>query len=166
MLTYKLNAAGDAYTVIELTDLTVKKLVIPDTYEGLPVTAVSAYLGEAENLTEVVFGNNVRETTYDVINFPSLEKVYFGRAIEKITGPFESAENLAHIYYSGTEEEWQNVAVLFTDPEVENYNKAEKHFGILGSHSKRHYTQCKCKITIDQRGKPIRRLQQPRRHSL
>lgn len=135
MLTYKLNSAGDAYTVIGLNDPTVKKLVIPDVYEGLPVTMVSAHLGIAENLTEVVFGNNVKETAYDVINVPSLEKVYFGRSVERITGPFNDAFSLAHIYYSGTEEEWQNVTIAFTDPDIENYTKAEKHFGILGKAS-------------------------------
>lgn len=135
MLIYKLNSAGDAYTVTGLSDLTVNKLVIPDIYEGLPVTEVTCFLGMAENLTEVVFGNNVRETAYDVLNFPSLEKVYLGRSVEKITGPFGNADNLSHIYYSGTEEQWQNVTVAFTDAEIENYEKAEIHFGILGKAS-------------------------------
>lgn len=135
MLTYKLNSAGDAYTVIGLTDTSVERLVIPDTYEGLPVTMVTAYFAEAENLTEIVFGNNVKETAYDVINVPSLERVYFGRSIERITGPFWEATSLSHIYYSGTEQEWQNVEIAFTDSDAENYYKAEKHFGILAKAS-------------------------------
>lgn len=135
MLIYKLNSAGDAYTVIGISDLTVKRLVIPDVYEGLPVTEVTAFFGMAENLTEIVFGNNVRTTAYDVLNFPSLERVYFGRNIEFISGPFENADNLSHICYSGTEEEWQKVNISFTDAAIENYERAEKHFGILGKAS-------------------------------
>lgn len=135
MLIYSLNSTGDAYTVTGISDLTAEKIVIPDEYEGLPVTEVSAFFGMAENLKEIVFGNNVQTTTYDVLNFPSLERVYFGRSIATITGPFENAENLSHIYYSGTEEEWKKVFVSFTDAEKENYENAEKHFGILGKAS-------------------------------
>ncbi|MBQ2828520.1 MAG: hypothetical protein IJF20_04665 [Clostridia bacterium] len=135
MLVYSLNDSGDAYTVTDLLDFTTEKVVIPDEHEGLPVTEVTAFFGAAENLKEIIFGNNVRITDYDVLNFPSLERVFFGRSIETVSGPFENAENLAHIYYSGTEEEWQNVRIYFTDAAVENYEKAEKHFGILGKAS-------------------------------
>lgn len=135
MLIYSLNASGDAYTVTDISDLTVEKIMIPDEYEGLPVTEVTAFLGSAENLKEIVFGNNIRITGYDVLNFPSLERVYFGRSIETISGPFEKADNLSHICYSGTEEDWQKVRIYFPDEAVENYEKAEKHFGILGKAS-------------------------------
>lgn len=135
MLTYKLNSAGDAYTVVGFTDTSVKKIVIPDTYENLPVTKVSAFFGEAENLTEIIFGNNVKETGFDVLNIPSLEKVYFGRSIKSISGPFLDSTGLSHIYYSGTEEEWQNVEIFYPDTYIENFVKAEIHFGFLGKAS-------------------------------
>lgn len=135
MLVFSLNDSGTAYTVSDILDLTVEKVVIPDEYEGLPVTEVTAIFSVAENLKEIVFGNNVRYTEFDVLNVPSLEKVYFGRNIKTICGPFDNANKLSHIYYSGTEEEWQNVNISFGNEDAENYFRAEKHFGILGKSS-------------------------------
>lgn len=135
MLKFTLNSEGNAYTVTELIDKTVEKLVIPDTYNGLPVTVVSADFNDAENLKEIYFGSNVEETTTYVIDSRYLEKIYFGKSIRKISGPFSSAVNLKHIYYGGTEEEWQNVFIAYTDEFAENFQNAEKHFGILGKAS-------------------------------
>ncbi len=135
MLEFTINSEGTAYTVTGLLDRTLTKVIIPDTYNGLPVTVVSAFFGDAQSVKEVYFGHNVEETTFDVINSQWLEKIYFGKSIRTITGPFYLAENLKHIYYGGTEEEWQNVRIAYTDEMAENFQNAEKHFGILGKAS-------------------------------
>ncbi len=131
MLTYMLNTAGDAYEVVGEDDTTVSKVVIPDTYEGLPVTVVSVMFWNYPNLKEIIVGNNVKRTEYGTFNCPSLERIYFGRSIETINGPFDECENLAHIFYSGTESDWQKVNLITVDS-FELFEKAEKHFGILG----------------------------------
>ncbi len=133
MLMYELINDGTAYSVLGETDNTVSKIEIPDMYEGLPVTEVSAMFSDFENLKEIYIGNNVVKTGFYTFDSPSIEKIYFGKSIKNIGGPFNILENLTDIYYSGTETDWGKVNFLLTDEfdTLEKINSAEKHYGVL-----------------------------------
>ena len=109
MLGYVLNPTGDSYEVFKTNDNSAEKIVIPDMYNGLPVTSVRASFENCTNLKELVVGNNVEKTYFGVFNCASLEKIYFGRSIETISGPFAACEKLTDIYFSFGEEEWENI---------------------------------------------------------
>ncbi len=132
MFTYVLNSAGDGYVLTKVSDTTLEKVVIPDTYNSLPVKEIRFTFINFTNLKELVIGNNVEKTYFDTFNCESLEKIYFGKAINTISGSFTSCANLTDIYYYGTEENWENMNFVSIDESFENFTKARMHFGILG----------------------------------
>ncbi len=132
MLIYKLNEDGKSYTVTGESDVSVSRIVIPDTYNGLPVTKIYGSFFECENLEEIVVGNNVENTGEGTFDLPSLERIYFGRKVKTIYGPMTTAEKLTDIYFSGTEEEWGNINFVFIDDSISVIYNAKKHFGFLG----------------------------------
>lgn len=58
---FKLNEQGDSYTMVYYTDRSnVKKLVIPDTFQGKPVTALGRLaINSADTLEEIEIGANL-----------------------------------------------------------------------------------------------------------
>ncbi len=132
MLEYILNSDGCSYDVVGETDKTLSRIVIPDTYNGLPVTSVSALFYSFPNLTEIVFGNNVEKTAYGTLEIETLERIYFGKAISSVSGPFYDCEKLSDIYYSGTKEQWEQVNIVTVDDSITNFQKANIHYGVLG----------------------------------
>ena len=132
MLIYKLNEDEKSYTVTGESDLSVSRIVIPDTYNGLPITKIYGNFFECENLKEIVVGNNVENTGEGTFDLPSLERIYFGRNVKTVYGPMTLAEKLTDIYFSGTEEEWENINFVFIDDSISVIYNAKKHFGILG----------------------------------
>ena len=132
MLGYVLNPTGDSYEVFKTNDNSAEKIIIPDMYNGLPVTSVRASFENCTNLKELVVGNNVEKTYFGVFNCASLEKIYFGRSIETISGPFTVCENLTDIYFSFGEEEWENINFVAIDESFEIFQNARRHFGVLG----------------------------------
>ncbi len=79
-LTYSENDDG-GYTVTGASNQTLTKIVIPDTYEGKPVTAVAgnAFRGDSKEvgkaLEEVVFGKNVARIGYCAFGYTALKSV-------------------------------------------------------------------------------------------
>lgn len=132
MLEYILNSDGSSYEVVGETDKSLSRIVIPDTYNGLPVTSVSALFDSFPNLTEIVFGNNVERTSYGTLDIATLERIYFGRAIFSVSGPFYECEKLSNIYYSGTKEQWEQVNIVTVDDSITIFKKAKIHYGVLG----------------------------------
>ncbi len=78
-LTYSENDGG--YTVTGASNQTLTKIVIPDTYEGKPVTAVKehAFRGDERDigkvLEEVVFGKNIENIGYCAFGYTALRSV-------------------------------------------------------------------------------------------
>ena len=69
---------GDTYTVsgIRNTQIEIEKIVIPDEYNGKPVTKIgSSAFSYCVSLTEVVFGKNVTEIGYCAFERTSLKKI-------------------------------------------------------------------------------------------
>lgn len=132
MLIYNLNEDGKSYTVTGESDSSVSRIVVPDMYNGLPVTKIYGDFSECENVKEFVVGNNVENTGEGTFNLPSLERIYFGRKVNTVYGPMTLADKLTDIYFDGTEEEWENVNLVFIDDSISVIFNAKKHFGILG----------------------------------
>ena len=119
MFTYILNSAGDGYVLTKVEDTEAEKVVIPDTHNSLPVKEINFTFENFTKLKELVVGNNVEKTVFGTFNCPSLEKIYFGKSIYTISGPFTESVNLTDIYYYGTKETFEEV-------EYENTSSAEK----------------------------------------
>lgn len=132
MIKYVLNSDGNGYTAISESDRTIEKAIIPDTYEGLPVTEVKVSYEGFENLKEIFIGNNVTKTGYGTFNCPELEKIYLGKSVTSISGPFIESVNLSDVYFSGSEEDFNNLYVVTVDESNEFFYNARKHYGVLG----------------------------------
>ncbi len=132
MLRYLLKPETNSYEVIGETDTTAERIVIPDFYEGLPVTISSVFLETCPNVKEIVFGNNVKTISYGTLNSEHIEKIYFGRATEKISGPFDLCTNLTDIYYSGSQEDWEKIDVVTVDDSILLFENVPVHYGVLG----------------------------------
>ena len=65
-LMYELNGDGQGYTLIGIGTCTDSALVIPDTYEGLPITGIGRVAFRYNNsITSVTIGNNVTSIGYE-----------------------------------------------------------------------------------------------------
>ena len=58
-LTYELNEAGDAYTVVSIGRCRDAKVILPAEYKGLPVTAIGEYAFKGSNITKITITENI-----------------------------------------------------------------------------------------------------------
>ena len=99
-LEFTLNDDGESYSVTGIGDWTDPEVVIPDTYKGLPVTAIgnrAFYM--SNNITNVVIGDNVTNIgEYAFYYCRALESVIGGNSI-KIIGvyAFQGCAKLTNI---------------------------------------------------------------------
>lgn len=135
MIYYNLNSENNAYIAISENDKSIEKAIIPDTYNGLPVTEVRASYECFENLKEIIIGNNVTKTGFGTFNCASLEKIYLGKSVRQISGPFLECINLSDVYFSGTEEEFESLEIITVDESNEIFTSKPVHFGKLGKSS-------------------------------
>lgn len=132
MFTYVLNSEGNGYVLTKVENTDLEKIVIPDTYNDLPVKEINFTFDKFTKLKEIVVGNNVEKTVFGTFDCKNLEKIYFGKSINTISGPFTECVNLTDIYYYGSQEDWENMNFVAIDESFENLTKARMHFGILG----------------------------------
>lgn len=132
MLKYILNSAGDGYVAISESDRSIERAVIPDTYNSLPVTEVNASFEEFPNLKEVIIGNNVTKTGYGTFNCETLERIYLGKSINSICGPFAACKNLSAVYFSGDKESFEILNIVVVDESNEIFTSVPVYYGVLG----------------------------------
>lgn len=135
MIKYILNSDGDGYIAISENDRTIEKAVIPDTYEGLPVTEVRVSYEGFENLKEIIIGNNVIKTGFGTFNCSGLERIYLGKSVNQISGPFMECTSLSDVYFAGTREQFENLYIVTVDESNEIFTSKPVHFGKLGKSS-------------------------------
>ena len=117
--TFELNEDGESYTITGLSeDFEGTEVVIPAEYKGKPVTSIGASaFYNCTSLTSVTFGANSQLTTvgsYAFYGCTSLTSVTFGANSQLTTigdYAFNDCYSLKDVYYTGTEEEWNNIAV-------------------------------------------------------
>lgn len=114
-LTFVLNEDGQSYTVTGLKDKTktalrtVTALVLPSTYQGLPVTSIGwgAFTGFV-GLTSVIIPNGVTSIgEYAFSGCASLTSVTIPDSVTSIgSHVFYGCASLTSIQYNGTKEQW------------------------------------------------------------
>lgn len=88
-LKYALNADNESYTVQSMGDCKDETLVIPETYLGLPVTAMDVgFLYECDFVKSVVISNNITDvaiwgSSVECVKLgDSVENIYFGNTLD------------------------------------------------------------------------------------
>ncbi len=89
-LTYKLNADNKSYTVTGITNSYERDIVIPDTYNGKPVTGIdsNAFAG-CNNILSISIHANI---------------AFIGK------GAFSGCASLSNIYFFGTQAQWIEIS--------------------------------------------------------
>lgn len=131
-LEFALNSDGQSYSVTGIGTCTDTEIVIPDTYEGLPVTSIGKQaFRDCSNLTSVVIGNSVTSIgDYAFQNCTSLTSVVIGNGVTSIgIEAFLGCKNLLDVYYSGSKAEWTSISIL---PGNEQLLNATIHFSSGG----------------------------------
>ena len=109
-LTYELSEDGTSYTITGMDNTTASELVIPNTHDNKPVTAIGEQaFRQKENLTSVVFGEGSKIDTVGRLAFASssnLQAVYISDLFAwcKITFGAGNANPLAYagdLYLNG-----------------------------------------------------------------
>lgn len=92
-LQFTLSEDGKGYVVTDLKNFTGKDLVIPDTYEGKPVTAIEEYAVDyTDTLESVTIGKNVQRIGHRAFyQCPNIKKITYNAAScgDCETSPFE-----------------------------------------------------------------------------
>lgn len=109
---FQLDPAGLSYGVSYFDDPVATTIVIPETYNELPVTYIcSAAFGDAGNITSIVIPDSV--TRIEDAGFTGLEhlrSVVMSSNIQTIgSSVFLECLDLTDIYYDGTQEQWRTV---------------------------------------------------------
>lgn len=87
ILKLELNSNGESYAVVGIWDQYVTEIVIPDTFNGLPVTDVKTSFGSLTRLKSVIIGNNVIKLSSDFIKYSvMLESITIGEGITQLSG--------------------------------------------------------------------------------
>lgn len=64
---------------------TGSNIIIPDTYNGLPVTEIASYAFQGKNISSVVIGNNIKVIgSYAFNNCSYLKAITWGEKVERI----------------------------------------------------------------------------------
>lgn len=82
-LDYKLNAEGTGYTVVGLGSCLDKNVIIPETFNDLPVTGIKGF-GYSSFLKSVVLTDNIEWIGYEAFAWSSIQSITFGKGIKSI----------------------------------------------------------------------------------
>lgn len=111
-LAYSLNEDGAGYTVVGIGNCIDKKIVIPSTHDGLPVTAIgeNAFNGNTA-ITSVTIPDSVISIGNSAFNgCTSVTYAMIGIGVTAIgESAFQDCSSLTNVYYDGTEGEWDTL---------------------------------------------------------
>ncbi len=101
LLSFALNKEGTGYSVMCRGTISSRKIVIPETYKGLPVTEIAQ--------DSFCFDHNIDEITIPN-SVTSIRK-----------SAFEYCDNLTSVYYKGTIDQWNNINIAeYSNPSLQN----------------------------------------------
>jgi restriction endonuclease S subunit len=110
-LSYIMNG-DNTYSVNHLGSCTASVVVIPSTYNGLPVTRIMPRVfWEYSQVTCFVFPDSIEVIEQDAAPYcANLKTIYFGKGLKSIGNwAFFQCTSLTDIYYAGSEEEWDRI---------------------------------------------------------
>lgn len=99
-LEFKLNDSGKSYSLIGIGTCTDTDIIIPSTYENLPVTAIESKTFEGnKNIKSIVIPASIKTIGIGVLNdADSLESITFGEGLVEInTSAFYSCDSLTKV---------------------------------------------------------------------
>ena len=101
-LTFTLNSDGAGYTVTKCKQSASGKLVIPETYKDLPVTAIAERVFvSCSELTEIVIGDNVTTLGEFLFTCDNLKRITLGSGVRDINSyTFADSLNLESVLVS------------------------------------------------------------------
>ena len=111
-LAYTLNSDNSSYSVSGIGTCTDTDIIIPEEYEGLPVTKIGGYaFKNCKNLTSVIIPEGIisilRGGFYGCIN---LTNVTIPKSLETFNpDAFYNCKKLVNVYYGGVIEDWCNI---------------------------------------------------------
>ena len=112
ILKLELNDDGKSYCVVGIWDEYITDIVIPETFEGLPVTTITAYFGDLQRLKSLVIGDSVTDILNSdfIKNSESIRKITFGKGITNLPygKTFEGCVSLQEITINGKISELSN----------------------------------------------------------
>lgn len=116
-LFFEFDEDTNSYTVIGKMSEDVTEIVIPDTYDGLPVTKIADYAFEEDSdcVERIVLGGNVEVVGEDAFRWCyELKSITFGSSVKHIGDnalPLKSMD----INYLGTIEDWCGISYGFSE---------------------------------------------------
>lgn len=118
-LSFALNEDKKSYSVIGRGTVSDREIVIPDTYKGLPVTAVESgafYYSGKGFIESITLGKNIITIcsgAFDCCN--NLKSVIIPKSVTIIEDAFDKCPKLESVYYIGTCETWNNITIIESD---------------------------------------------------
>jgi hypothetical protein len=102
-LKYELNSDGNSYKVTGINSGTDTNLVIPSTYNQLPVTAIAQYAFASENITTVTIPNSITEIWEGAFNNSKITSVTIPDSVTTIrSATFKYCRALTSVTLSST----------------------------------------------------------------
>ena len=117
---YMLNDDGKSYIVVGEGTCTDPHLVIPETYNGLPVTRIKdTAFTHCSFVLSAIIPDSVTEIGDLFMRCSNLKSVTLPKSIARIKGPMIFAGSpITSIYYEGTLEDWLKIEFVNSSPPV------------------------------------------------
>ncbi len=135
-LKYKLNEDQTSYIVSGIGTCTDNDIVIPSTYNDLPVTSIGYRAFEGcTSLTSIEIPNSVTYIGDDAFSgCNSLTSIEIPNSVTYIgDDAFSGCNSLTNVYYEGTIEDWCNITFIYVDSNPMSY---ANHFYLKNSNNK------------------------------
>lgn len=111
-LAYSLNSDNASYTVTGIGTCTDTDLIIPSTYNGLPVTAIGRNAFVGEDFVKITLGKYITNIDYQAFNgCKSLIEIVMGDSLMNIGSyVFTGCTSLKDVHFMGKLEDWCKIA--------------------------------------------------------
>ena len=123
-LEFQINDDNASYSLISIGKCNDDKIVIPPTYEGLPVTEIAEFALAGYPIENVVIPEGIKVIHDYAFNYcDSLASITLPTTVVSIGEyVFEGCSSLATVYYNGSFNSWNNVSISNGNVELTSAN--------------------------------------------